>query len=46
MIIYFVGHHALSGLQTVFNLDIRALDQNISPNSDASSKEVSEFIKA
>jgi len=46
MIIYFVGHNALAGLQEAFNLDIHALDENVSPNSDTTSTEVSAFIKA
>lgn len=43
--IYFVGHYALSGFSEAFNLNIRALDENISPNSDPSSTEVTSFIK-
>jgi zinc transport system substrate-binding protein len=43
-VIYFVGHNALAGFSEAFNLDIRALDENVSPNSVASSVEVANFI--
>lgn len=43
-VIYFVGHNALSGFSEAFNLDIHALDENVSPNSVASSTEVANFI--
>ena len=44
--IYYIGHNALDGFKDAFNLEITYLDESISPNSDATSNQVANFIKA
>lgn len=44
--VYFVGHAALSGFSEAFNLDIHAMDEGLSPNSDTTSAQVTNFIKS
>ncbi len=44
--VYFIGHNALNGFSEAFNLNIIALDENVSPNTEATSAQVLAFVSA
>jgi len=44
--VYFIGHNALNGFSKAFNLSIIALDENVSPNTEATSAQVLAFVSA
>ncbi|CDR30452.1 Probable zinc transport system zinc-binding lipoprotein AdcA precursor [Acholeplasma oculi] len=42
--LYYLGHNALQGFSEAFHVNVISLDESISPNSDQTSQEVTNFI--